>query len=183
MADFSVDDMRRFAAEAWGEIGARAVDMWCRYNGLYFGGVLKPIPIVLANTQPRGKRLAFCSCGAGRTITLNILIPKITYTGQRYARLADNCTLLHEMVHQALNERGEDASHTSEGWRREIMRLHKLMTGEELWAGRSITTRVKGKMVRINKPAEDGRPSLGQGEIARWPHDSGIRLGALGEGL
>jgi hypothetical protein len=52
------------------------------------------------------------------------------------------------------------------------------------YAARALTTtRVKGKMVRINKPAEDGRPSLGQGEIARWPHDSGIRLGALGEGL
>jgi hypothetical protein len=54
------------------------------------------------------------------------------------------------MIHQALNERGEDASHAGEGWRLEIMRLHKLMAGEELWAGRSITTRAKGKMVRIN---------------------------------
>jgi hypothetical protein len=58
MTDFSVDDMRRFAAEAWGR-SARAVDVWCRYTGLYFRGALKPIPIVLANAQPHSKKHRF----------------------------------------------------------------------------------------------------------------------------
>jgi hypothetical protein len=82
----------------------------------------------------------------------------------------------------------EPAGHDSEGWRREIMRLTKLITGKEIWAGRSMTKRVKGadgklsKVIRLNAPHEDGRLSLGQSEIARWPHDGcGIDLGRLGD--
>jgi hypothetical protein len=38
------------------------------------------------------------------------------------------------------------------------------------------------KVIRLNAPDENGRPSLGQAEIACWPHeDSGINLGRLGE--
>jgi hypothetical protein len=135
--------------------------------------------------QPFGKRLAFCSYAgtdrAGRTITLNV--PK----DHRHLR-ADNNSLLHEMIHQLLFERGEPAGHDSDGWRREIMRLNKLITGREIWAGRSMTKRVAGddgklsKVIRLNAPHEDGHGSLRQAEIARWPHeDSGINLGRLGE--
>jgi hypothetical protein len=68
------------------------------------------------------------------------------------------------------------------------MRVNKLITGKEIWAGRSMTKRVAGddgklsKVIRLNAPHEDGRSSLGQAEIARWPHDgSGIDLGRLGD--
>lgn len=91
------------------------------------------MPIVVTSTQPFGSRVAFCSYSApdqadrprtgrtnkvdrphGRTITLNV--------PTRYDCLvADNATLLHEMVHQYLFERGEPAKHDSDGWRREIM--------------------------------------------------------------
>ena len=71
------------------------------------------------------------------TITLNV--PK-----DHGLLLADNNTLLHEMIHQLLFERGEPAGHDSDGWRREIMRLTKVITGKEKWAGRSMTKRVKG---------------------------------------
>ena len=80
--------------------------------------------------------------------------------------LADNNTLLHEMIHQLLFECGEPAGHDSDGWRREIMRLTKLITGKEIWTGRSMTKRVKGtdgklsKVVRISELHEDGRASL-----------------------
>jgi hypothetical protein len=91
------------------------------------------------------------------------------------------------MVHQALFERGEDAGHDSEGWRREIMRLTKIIKGRDIWAGRSMTKRVEGAdgklstVVRINEPRSDGRASLPQAKIARWPHDGlGIDLGHLG---
>ena len=143
------------------------------------------MPVVITHAQPFGKRLAFCSYSsayrAGRTITLNV--PK-----DHGLLLADNNTLLHEMIHQLLFERGEPAGHDSEAWRREIMRLNKLITGKEIWAGRSMTKRVKGadgklsKVVRINEPRADGRASLRQAEIARWPHDGcGIDLGRLGD--
>ena len=83
---------------------------------------------------------------------------------------------------------GEPAGHDSYGWRREIMRLNKLITGLEIWTGRSTTKCVTGadgklsKVIRLNAPHEDGRASGGQAEIARWPHDrSGIDLGRLGQ--
>jgi hypothetical protein len=69
------DDMLRFATEAWGPLGANTVRVWSLYNERYFGGVLKPIPLVITQTMPFGRRLAFCSHypnGGGRTITVNV---------------------------------------------------------------------------------------------------------------
>jgi hypothetical protein len=176
MSEFTIDDMHRFAAEAWGPLGAATVNRWREFNGRYFDDQLRPVPLVITNTLPFGKRLAFCSydsAASGRTITLNV--PK-----DHRQLLADNGVLLHEMIHQALFERGTDPAHASEGWRSEIMRLHELITGSRIWAGRSITKRIDGKMVRINKPKDDGTESIKQGPIARWPHSVGINLGALG---
>jgi hypothetical protein len=34
---------------------------------------------------------------------------------------------------------GEPAGHDSDGWRRQIMRLNKLITGNEIWTGRFMT--------------------------------------------
>ena len=81
--------------------------------------------------------------------------------------MADSGTLLHEMVHQYLNERGGPAGHDSEGWRREILRLHELMIGKKIWAGASITKRQDGRVVRINAPSPTGKASLAQRQIAR----------------
>ena len=104
----------------------------------------------------------------GRTIMLNV---PTMFTDLR----ADSGTLLHEMVHQYLNERGEPAGHDSEGWRREIMRLHEMLTGKKIWAGASIT-----KRLRINAPSPTGKASLTQRQIARWPHAvRGLHWGPL----
>src|SRR6516164_3832693 len=154
-APFTIEDMHRFAGEAWGQFGIKVVEKWCAFNATYFDSVLRPVPLVLTQTQPFGKRLAFCSYNpstTGRTITLNV--PKA-----HKSLLADNGVLLHEMIHQVLFERGTDAAHASEGWRNEIMRLHELITGSQIWAGRSTTKRIDGKMVRINKPRNDGTVS------------------------
>jgi hypothetical protein len=174
---FTIDDMRRFALEAWGPLGAAVVTRWQTFNKCYFGGKLKPVPLVITHTQPFGKRIAFCSYapGAGRTITLNV--PK-----HHDVLLADNCTLLHEMIHQALFEQDEAAGHDSEGWRREIMRLHRRITGADIWAGKSQAVRQGKEVVRINLPhPQTGAPSWTQKQIARWPHDTTIALGRLGE--
>jgi hypothetical protein len=95
--------------------------------------------------------------------------------------VADNGTLLHEMLHQYLFERGENSAHAGAPWRREIMRLTKLITGETVWAGPSKTVRRDGHMVRVNAShPETKQVSLPQAVIARWPHDGfGINLGAL----
>jgi len=106
---FTLDDMRKFATEAWGPLGAGVVTCWAEFNARYFDGRLRPVPIVLTHTQPFGRRLAFCSHGAfGRTITLNI--PKAARSS---ALLADNSALLHEMVHQGLFEAGESRDTTA----------------------------------------------------------------------
>jgi hypothetical protein len=163
----------------WGQV----VDKWLAFNERYFGGKLRPVPVVITHTQPFGRRLAFCSYNPGshgRTITLNV-------PSKHNGLLADNNALLHEMVHQYLFERGENAGHDGGPWRREIMRLNKMIAGNEIWCGRSMTKRIEGddgkmsKVVRINEPHADGRASLKQSEIACWPHSgSGIDLGRLG---
>lgn len=170
---FTFEDMLKFADEAWGQLGTNAVQKWALYNKRYFGGVLRPIPLVITHTQPFGRRLAFCSYGQSRTITINA-------PSQHHCLVGDNDTLLHEMVHQLLFERGEYPGHDGVEWRREIMRLHKTITGTEIWAGRSKTVRQAGKVIRINEPHSDGRVSLTQGDIAGWPHSVNIKLGALG---
>jgi hypothetical protein len=95
---------------------------------------LKLIPLVITHTQPFGRRLAFCSMSKdeGRTITLNV---PTMFTDL----MADSGTLLQKMVHQYLDEREERAGHDS-GLAREIMRLHELVTGKKIWAGRSSAT-------------------------------------------
>jgi hypothetical protein len=168
---FTVEDMRRFAGEAWGQLGVNIVVKWCEFNAKYFDGALKPVPLVISRTLPFGKRIGYCSHDpdvGGRTITLNV--PR-----QHKVLLADNNTLLHEMLHQFLFERGEDSKHAGAPWRREVIRLTKLITGKDVWAGASKTARRDGKVIRINAPhPETGEASLPQKVIARWPHD---RLG------
>ena len=81
---------------------------------------------------------------------------------------------------QYLNERGEPAGHDSEGWRREIMRLHELVTDKKIWAGASITKWQDGRVVRIYAPGPTGKASLTQRQIARWPHAvRGLHWGPL----
>jgi hypothetical protein len=183
-APFTIEDMRRFAGEAWGQLGINVVERWCEYNASYFNGALRPVPLVITNTQPFGKRLGFCSYNPntlGRTITLNV--PSQKHFGRRYELLADNCSLLHEMVHQFCFERGEYAGHDGKPWRHEIMRLTKQITGSKIWAGPSVVRRIDKKPTRLNAAnPETGQQSLTQAVIARWPHDElGINLGALGE--
>jgi hypothetical protein len=87
------------------------------------------------------------------------------------------------MLHQYLFEHGEDPAHMGGPWRREIMRLTKLITGRAIWAGPSQVVRQNGKATRINTPhPQTKETSLPQAIIARWPHDElGINLGFLGQ--
>jgi hypothetical protein len=169
---FTHTDMAIFAQEAWGPLGSSVVQLWLRFNDAYFGGKLKPIPIVITHTMPFGRSIGRCCQGVGRTIALNL-------PSRHDALVADANTLLHEMIHQHLHERGESAEHQSDGWRREIMRLHKKITGQDIWAGKYTTKRINGHVERINAPGADGTASLTQLQISRWPHDCDIDLGKL----
>jgi hypothetical protein len=175
---FTFEDMERFATEAWGPLGTNTARKWRVFNERYFAGALKPVPVVFSRTLPFGGMIAFCSYNPGthgRTITLSV-------PSAHDVLLADNGVLLHEMVHQLLFERGENAKHQSEGWRREIMRLTLLLSNTPIWAGRSATVRRNGKVVRMNLPnPETGQASLRQKQIAIWPHSlPDVHLGGLG---
>jgi len=106
---FAFEDMRRHAAEAFGCLGGEIADAWRKFNTAYFNDALKSIPLVISQTLPFGKR---CSHNlghyrSGRAITLNLPV-----CGDHL--IGDNGTLLHEMTHQCMFERGEDSAHAGE---------------------------------------------------------------------
>jgi hypothetical protein len=81
---------------------------------------------------------------------------------------------------RSISTSAESPLATTAGWRREIMRLHELVTGKKIWAGASITKRQDGRVVRINAPSPTGKASLTQRQIARWPHAvRGLHWGSL----
>jgi hypothetical protein len=179
MKAYTWDDMRKALAVGWGYVGERVASAWLEYNRRYFAGELEPLPIFLTPATPYGRMVGWCSCAGGER-AIALAAPR------RGTKLvADRGTLLHEMVHQLLFERGECTRHAGEPWCRELMRLHKQITGEEVWAGKYTVRKVRtaggGRgSVRGNLPHPDtGAPSLIQAQIARWPHSVGIRLGAL----
>jgi hypothetical protein len=170
--------IRLFLTEGWGEIGARTADRWLAFNNSYFAGALRPLPIFFTNTTPFGKRLAHC-CGNERCRHIALNVPKSTGHGS-YGLIADANTILHEMVHQCLNERGVSPKHAHQPWREEIARIHLQITGESLSLGAQKVIKVKqpdGSRKSVRVMAEEG--SLSQAQIARWPHNLGIDLGAL----
>ena len=58
---FTLDDMTRFATEAWGTLGTNTVAKWSEFNVVYFGGVLRPVPLVISRTLPFGKAIGVCA--------------------------------------------------------------------------------------------------------------------------
>ena len=67
---------------------------------------------------------------------------------------------------RSISTSAESPLATTAGWRREIMRLHELVTGKKIWAGASITKRKDGRVVRINAPSPTGKASLTKRQIA-----------------
>jgi len=87
------------------------------------------VPIALTFTSPYGSWVGLTHCRDRRDHLIELTAP-----AKGVALVAGRSTLLHEMVHQCLAERGEPTNHDSESWCREIMRLHQQITGERLWA-------------------------------------------------
>jgi hypothetical protein len=176
---YTYNDMLRTLTVGWGEHGRATAEYWRQYNAEYFGGRLKPLPIFFVPVSPYGHwRGLMCSHAAVTHIAL-------AAPGAGRHLVADRGVLLHEMVHQFLCESGEYTSHDGRPWCREIMRLTKLLTGQDIWAGAYTVAKVKQadgsrKSVRLNRPRPGtGEPSLTQDEIAHWPHSVGIKLGPL----
>lgn len=51
---FTLADMERFAAEAWGDLGMNVVTKWADFNEAYFDKKLRPIPLIITPTLPYG---------------------------------------------------------------------------------------------------------------------------------
>jgi hypothetical protein len=87
------------------------------------------------------------------------------------------------MTHQYLLERGESPKHEDAPWCREIMRLHRAISGKVIWAApETVAKRVvngKRKSVRVQPACPQGAPSLSRDAIGRWPHSVGLDLGPL----
>jgi hypothetical protein len=176
---YTFSEMRRALVVGWGELGGRVADCWADYNGRYFGGRLRPLPLFLTPVSPYGTWLGL-SCGGTEVRSLALTCPK-----QGEVLVANRGVLLHEMVHHSLFERGVTSKHDGEPWRLEIMRLTQALTGRDVWAGAYVVAKEKvqgggRRSVRRNRPdPATGRPSLTQAEIAGWPASIGVDLGAL----
>lgn len=68
---FTVEDMCRFAGEAWGPLGVSIVDQWCAFNAAYFDGVLRPVPLVIT------------ACRRSSRMNLKVLNRRIDHTEKR----------------------------------------------------------------------------------------------------
>jgi hypothetical protein len=158
-------------------------DCWADYNERYWGGRLRPLPVFLTPATPYGKRLGWTCCEP--QVTHIALAYPLTCPAEGQVLVADRSTLLHEMTHQGLSEAGLCPEHKGQPWRDEVMRLHRLLTGQDIWAGAPTVVKEKDgdgarRSVRLNRPQPvTGQPSLSQADIARWPGSVGIDLGAL----
>jgi hypothetical protein len=156
------DDVVLIAERCFGEHGCKTVNLWKQYNEAYFGGVLKPTPVLYVPTSPYGHWV-------GCTIPdANIyLMPVADRRPWSYVR----GVLLHEMVHQHLEQIEKDWHHAGQPWCAEIMRISR-MFGFNVWAGKYTVVKVDGQSKRANKRAPaDLTPdySLNQCDISHWP--------------
>lgn len=178
--DITYAEMKTFLTIGWGELGKRVAEAWRQYNKTYFGNKLQPLPITIVNTSPHGHWLGLTT-GSKRGVHLI----QLTMPAEGPSLVADRGVLLHEMNHQFLVERGENPKHSGQPWCDQIMRLHYQITGKRLWVAPETVGKVKqedGKRLSVRRQAccpETGEASIGQRDIASWPHSCGVKLGNL----
>jgi hypothetical protein len=153
--------------EFFGELGEWAQQTWADHNVAYFGGALRPLPILWGLT-PHGRALGFYRRAQNITLHLSLVREQSNawdlggLLGPRFA----SDVLLHEMVHQANHEggyRGQEA-HECEPWCAEITRISPLI-GLDCKAKLIKRQRVDGRQLRIPEPGY-----MTQGQISTWPH-------------
>jgi len=140
---------------AFGERGRRLALLFQQYNAAYFDGELHPVPILLVPVAPYGH-------------WIGLTRQSFIYLVWKLDEHAERATLLHEMVHAWLHQRGENPKHAGAPWCREIMRISRLL-GHTIHAGAYAVQRQGKRVVRVNRAGPHGEPSLPQREIATWP--------------
>lgn len=168
--EVTFDEMLLIATRAFHDLGTRTVRLWAQYNRAYFGGALKPIPVLYVPVSPYGHWV-------GQTRGLRLIYLMFEHPRKRPWPLVRD-VLLHEMVHQALLEQGRDPHHKRQPWCNEIMRISRDYFGKTFWAGREAVGKVRTgkrrKSFKFNVPGPNGEESLKQAVISSWPHSVGI---------
>jgi hypothetical protein len=172
--DFTFDEMRRCLVRGWGDLGGRTASCWMEFNRQFFDGRLNPLPMFFTPVGPYGGRIAWTCCAYPLT-HIALCRPK----SGNLKSTADRGVLLHEMIHQHLNERGDNPGHDGQPWRDEIMRLHFEITGNRIFAAAEKVIKVKQEDGRRKSHRVQKDGSKKQTDIARWPHSYGIELGRL----
>jgi hypothetical protein len=151
------------AEHAFGDKGRQTIELWQQYNLAYFGGQLRPTPIIYVPTSTYGHWIGLCHTNHPAERADLIYLMRKDWETVRGA-------LLHEMVHQALVESARDSKHDGQPWRDEIMRISRDHFGILFHAGRIKVTKEKGtrKSIKVNEG------DLTQGQIASWPDSVNI---------
>jgi hypothetical protein len=161
----SEDEMLQLMGWTWGEKGVILAKLWRAFRDKHFGA-LQPLPIWLPPTFPYGYCIGLFTANPNRE-SLSI---QIKY-GLTLQEKAD--TLLHEMIHQELSERGDVAKHNATPWCSEIMRLGKEIWNYEFWASPALPKSIEGPKgrttVRVQKDSETGERSISRKSIASFP--------------
>ena len=164
------EQMRTFLEYGWGDVGLAVFTTWEEFNARFFADQLCPIPIVLVATSPWGHWV-----GCTHLVTTQRRAAFIALTAPYNVDLrSDRGTLLHEMIHAALVERGESPKHEHPPWCREITRLSALLGRPDIYAAPQKVQRVNSHIARVTPPG-----SISRDAAARWPHSIGLDLGSL----
>lgn len=151
-----------------GGYGVWAYDTWAEHNAAMFAGDLAPGGITWGLT-PHGHSLGYYEPWRNH-ITLHSSLVAPRGDAWRMGRLLGprfaSDVLLHEMVHQAIAQRGitDKESHNSEAWASEITRISALL-GLDCKAQVEKPRRIAGK---VKRAPQEGY--LSRGAMASWPH-------------
>ena len=167
-----IEIIKRFSGICWGEFGSWTVEEWQRLNTAYFDDALKPGGIVWGLT-PHGKsRGSYAPWANVITLHKSIIEPHSPapwkIPAYKLNKLYASDVLLHEMIHQKIEQRGIASEHNSNVWAAEIVRVSKLM-GVEIKAAKVKQKRIKDEngesIVRwIPLPGH-----LTRREMSEWP--------------
>ena len=162
------EDAELIADRCFGALGQKTISLWRHYNRDYFDGSLEVTPVLYVPTSPYGH---WVGCHIrDRNIYL-------MYPGEKRSWGFVRGVLLHEMVHQFLEQSGKAVGHDGESWCAEIMRISRVFFGKNIWAGKYTVGKRNGRSVRMNKPNPDKASkavALNQDQISRWPHSIGL---------
>ncbi len=164
-------ELRAASGVLWPIYGLWGYDLWLSHNDSFFDGELGPVGIVWGLT-PHGHNLA--SYGGDGVITLHpsLLLPSTDNPweiGAKVGRKFTSDVLLHEMVHQKLDQTGAEcdgpSSHNNTAWADEIVRISTLLGISGIKAQRVRQRRIGGQ---VKWAPPDGFLSLR--DMAHWPH-------------